>query len=54
LSLFDIVYEYDIAIFSPQSRQKSKVMTQLPARMGSGEICQSRGQSNVVFRVENV
>ena len=52
--LVNVVNHHDISHFCPNSRQKTKVVTQLTPGVRSCEVRESTGQRNVVFRVEYV
>ena len=54
LGIFYIFHKHIVIIVCPDSRQIPQVMTQLTSGMRSGEIAEVRGQSNVMFWVENV
>ena len=38
--LLRVINQYHIALFCPDGRQESEVVTQLPSGMRSGEVCQ--------------
>ena len=52
--LFNVIDQNDIPLFCPDGREESEVVTQLPSGVWGCEISQSRGQCNVVFRVEDM
>ena len=52
--LLRVINQYDIALLSPDGRQESEVVTELPSRVRSREVGKSRGQCYVMLWIENM